>query len=136
MEPLPRSSRARAVARTASLRKRADRAAEQEGPRRDRFERLAGPERDRIEEELPEARELFAELEGRRTGALRFSIQHPEAMRRLERLDREIESAALQLDLGRQALDGIAPRQPEPPAWARSIGREPPGLERSIGLEL
>jgi hypothetical protein len=102
---------------------------------RDRFERLAGPERARIEAELPEAREIFAELEGRHTGHLRFSLQHPEALRRLERLDREIESSAFRLDLERQSLDGIPPRLPEAPSRARGIAHEPPGLERGFGLE-
>jgi hypothetical protein len=35
--------------------------------------------------------------------------QHPEALRRLERLDGAIATSAYELDLERQGLDGVAP---------------------------
>jgi hypothetical protein len=118
------------------LRRRADRAAEREGPLREAFERLAAPERARIRAELPEAKKHLAELEGRYYGNLHFQIAHPEAMVRLERLDREIPAAAWEMDLQRQGLDGIAAGVPEVPKPARGLIREPPGIDRGLDLGL
>ncbi len=117
------------------LRKRAKGAAEREGPLRDAFERLAAPERARIEAELPEAKKLRDELEGRHHGRLHFEAAHPEALRRLELLERQIKTAAYDMDVERQSLDGIAPQRPNVPQPHRGLARERV-LDRSIGLEL
>jgi conjugative relaxase-like TrwC/TraI family protein len=118
------------------LRRQAARAVERAGPLKEAFETLAGAERSRIHAELPAARKLAAELQGQYAGHLHFQIKHPEALRRLERLDQEIASAAWEMDVGRQDLDGIPPRPPEVPQPSRGLHREAPVLERGIGLEL
>ena len=117
------------------LHRRADRAAEREGPLRKAFERLAGPERERVRSELPEAEERLAELDGQRRASVRFGIDHPEAGLRLTRLDREIAATEYEMDVERQELDGVAPKEPDLPHAIRSVGREPT-LERGFGLEL
>jgi len=76
---------------------------------RDAFDALAGPERDRIRVELPKAERKLAEIEGQRDAAATFHRDHPEAVRRLIGLDREIDAAAYEMDLERQPLDGVAP---------------------------
>jgi len=116
--------------------KQAARAAQREGPLREAFENLAAPERARIRAELPEAKKSHAELRGQYYGHLHFEIAHPEALLRLERLDAQIATAAWELDVQRQGLDGIAPRHPEIPQLNPGLEREPLGLERSIGIEL
>lgn len=113
------------------LREQAARAAEREGPVRDAFEALAAPERARIHAELPEAKKFLAELEGQYYSHLHFQIAHPEALRRLDRFDRDINGAAYEMDVERQGLDGIAPVVPEPPRHARGLDRE-----LDYGLEL
>jgi hypothetical protein len=75
------------------LRHQARRAAEQVGPPRERFEALAGPERARLKVELPEAKRNLADLQGRRNAHMRFQYEHPEALRRLDRLDDQIAIA-------------------------------------------
>jgi conjugative relaxase-like TrwC/TraI family protein len=110
------------------LRKRSRAAAERVGPLRERFDALAAPERARLEAELPEAKTLLAELEGRYYGNLHFQIRHPEALRRLDHLDNQIATVGYELDLQRQGLDGI-PAQPAP------VHQPHPGLERAPGLE-
>ena len=103
------------------LRQRAAKAAEQVGPLRERFEALAGPERARLKVELPEAKRNLADLQGRRNAYMRFQHEHPEALRRLDRLDEQIATAAWELDVERQGLDGI---RPEPRAVERTaVGR-------------
>lgn len=120
--------------------RRADLAAEREGPLRDAFERLAAPERARLTAELPEAKRLLAELDGQHYGHMHFEIRHPEALRRLNSLDHQIAVAAWELDAERQDIDGIGPGPIPKPAHERAIGlgfeREGPELERSIGLEI
>lgn len=117
------------------LRKQAKRAAEREGPWRDEFARLAAPERARIKAELPDAKKVLEELEGQHHGHLHFQMAHPEALRRLVRLDRDIATAAFDMDVERQDLDGIAPRRPEVPKADRGLVREQV-LERGMGMEL
>jgi conjugative relaxase-like TrwC/TraI family protein len=118
------------------LRQRAERAAEEMGPLREAFQRLAGPERARIEAELPEAKRLFAELEGQYYGHLHFQIAHPEALRRLDRLEHELAGAGFQVDVARQGIDGIPAQRPEQLRPRPGIERSGPVLERSFGLEL
>jgi hypothetical protein len=111
------------------LRKRSRAAAERVGPLRERFDALAAPERARLKAELPEAKKLLAELEGRYYGNLHFQIKHPEALRRLDQLDNQIATVGYELDLQRQGLDGI-------PAQPATLHEPHPGLERSApGLE-
>ncbi|MGI8778074.1 MAG: hypothetical protein ACR2LJ_12020 [Acidimicrobiales bacterium] len=107
------------------LHRRADRAAERIGPLRDAFEALAGPERARLRAELPDARKTLDELAGRYAGRNHFTVAHPEALRRLDRLDSLIATAAWELDVGRQDLDGIAPQRPQPNAPEHGIDRLP-----------
>jgi len=117
------------------LRKQAKGAAEREGPLRGAFEGLAAPERARIEAELPEAKKLLDELEGRHHGRLHFEMAHPEALRRLDLLERQIKTAAYDMDVERQGLDGIAPQRPNVPQRERGLVREHV-VDRSMGLEL
>jgi hypothetical protein len=116
------------------LRQRAAKAAEQEGPLRERFEALAGPQRARLKIELPEAKRNLADLQGRHNAYGRFQYEHPEALRRLERLDEQIATAAWELDVERQGLDGIRPEPPESSAqrWAAERGIR--GMDRSMDL--
>jgi hypothetical protein len=118
------------------LRKQLDRAAEREGPLRDAFERLSAPERARVRAELPEAKQALAELEGQSIAHDHFRYAHPEAMRRLERLDREIATAGWEMDLERQGLDGIAPARQEERLWGRGLRRDPPALDHGLDLGL
>jgi hypothetical protein len=117
------------------LRRQAARAGERAGPLQEAFEALAGDERARVRTELPEARKEPAELEGQYYGHLHFKIRHPEALRRLERLDREIAGAAWEMDVQRQDLDGIAPQAPEVPQLGGGFQRDARVLERSIELD-
>lgn len=75
------------------------------------------------------------ELGGHTAAAARFRFDHPEAFRRLDRLDQEIAEAAYELDLDRLDLDGIAPTPPLP---ARRLQWEPARLEEAVdfGLDL
>ncbi|MGI8810695.1 MAG: hypothetical protein ACR2KK_23165, partial [Acidimicrobiales bacterium] len=116
------------------LRQQARRAAEQVGPLRERFEALAGPERARLKVELPEAKRNLADLQGRRNAYMRFQYEHPEALRRLDRLDEQIATAAWELGLERQELDGIRaePAQQSAQQWA--IERGVRGLDRGMDL--
>ena len=116
------------------LRRRAAKARKAEGPLRDAFNALAAPERDRIRVELPKAERRVAELAGQRDAAARFHQEHPEAMRRLVALDREIEDAAFKMDLERQPLDGIEPRRPEPPQLEHRFPDHNRVMERTIEL--
>jgi hypothetical protein len=43
--------------------------------------------------ELPEAKRNLADLQGRRNAHMRFQYEHPEALRRLDRLDDQIAIA-------------------------------------------
>ncbi len=114
------------------LRQRAAKAAEQEGPLRERFEALARPERARLKAELPEARKALADLQGRRNAYTRFQYEHPEALRRLGRLDEQIAVASWELDVGRQGLDGIRPERPHP--LSRGMQRAIQGIDRGLDL--
>jgi len=118
------------------LRRQAAKAAKREGPLRDAFEALATPERDRILAELPDARKQLAELGARRDAHEQFHGAHPEALRRLLRLDSEIHDAAYELEVEREPLDGIAPHRPEVNQWLRAPERDVPELERGIELEI
>lgn len=75
------------------LHRRADRDAEREGPLRERFEALATPERARLQAELPEAKKLHDDLHGRHAGHLHYEVARPEALRRLDLLDHQIDAA-------------------------------------------
>ncbi|MCA1706345.1 MAG: hypothetical protein LC808_25020, partial [Actinobacteria bacterium] len=116
-------------------RKEAARAGERVGPLREAFEALAGPERARVRAELPEAKRHLAELEGQYYGHLHFQHIHPEALRRLDRLNREIAGAAWEMDLDRQGLDGIAAQRPELSQPDRGLHRDARVMERTIELD-
>ena len=80
---------------------------------------------------------MLEELKGRHNGHLHFQIAHPEALRRLERLDGQIATAAWEMDVERQGLDGIAPLRPEPaPRQACWLDRDFPALDRGFDLGL
>jgi hypothetical protein len=116
------------------LRQRAAKAAEQVGPLRERFEALAGPERARLKVELPEAKRDLADLQGRRNAYMRFQYEHPEALRRLDRLDDQIATAAWELDVERQGLDGVRPAPLRRHALDPGLMREARGMERGTDL--
>jgi len=118
------------------LLRRADRAADREGPLREAFQRLATPERARILAELPDAKKLLDDLDRRYYGHMRFGAVHPEAIRRLDRLDAQIAATGRDLDIERQGLDGIPPAPLPSPGHQRGIERHGPVLEREIGLEI
>ena len=120
------------------LHKRADRAAERIGPLRDAFETLAGPERARLRAQLPEAKKTLDEMRGQFAGHVHFTVAHPEALRRLERLDSQIADAAWELDVERQDLDGIASQRPQPNTPEHDIDPVERGLDRGIerGIDL
>jgi len=105
------------------LRQQAARAAEREGPPRERFA-LAGPE----------AQGQLDDLRGRQGAHRQFRLAHPEALRRLELLDDQIATAAWELDIERQGLDGIAPQPPSHHARERGFGRDVPVLDRGMDL--
>ncbi|MDQ4089712.1 MAG: AAA family ATPase, partial [Actinomycetota bacterium] len=106
------------------LRKQSAQAAEREPQLRQRFEALAAPERARLRSELPGAKKVLEDLDARRRARKHFEFEHPEALRRLERLDQEIADAAWDLDVERQGLDGVTP-QP------RAADRQFPWLDRT-----
>jgi hypothetical protein len=116
------------------LRQRAAKAADQVGPLRERFEALAGPERARLKVELAEAKRDLADLQGRRNAYMRFQHEHPEALHRLDRLDEQIATAAWDLDVERQGLDGIRPERQQSSAqrWVTERGLR--GLDRGLDL--
>jgi hypothetical protein len=118
------------------LLRRADRAAEREGPLREAFERLAGPERERLEAELPEAKKLYDELGNSYAGHVHYEVAHPEALRRLDLADIQINSASWELDVEREGLDGIATRTPQLPQPSRRLERDIEISDRGIELEL
>jgi hypothetical protein len=109
-------------------------------PRKERFDALAAPERARLNAEIPEAKKHLVDVEGRSEASRHFRDQHPEALRRLERLDNQIATSAYELDVERQGLDGVAPEPPQLHAqrWGmdRRFEREAPGLELDRGMEL
>jgi hypothetical protein len=57
------------------------------------------PARARLQVELPEAKRNLADVQGRRNAHMRFQHDHPEALRRLDRLDEQIADAAWELGL-------------------------------------
>ncbi len=115
------------------LRHQAERAARREPALRDAFERLAAPERERIGAELPQAKKHLAELEGRHWAHLHFELDRPDALRRVDRLERDIADARYcDLDLERQSLDGISPK----PRPAPRLGRKPDALEHDLDVGL
>ena len=75
-------------------------------------------------------------MEGRSSAHLLFSVRHPEALARLNRLDDQIATAAYDLDLERQGLDGVEARAPRLHHQFRGIEREAPGLELDRGMDL
>lgn len=116
------------------LRHQAARAAEREGPLRNRFEELAASQRERLTAELPVAQRQLEEINGSRRAYRHFEFAHPEAFRRLDRLDDQIAAMAWELDVERQGLDGIRPEPPRQHAHERSLGREALGLGRALDL--
>ncbi|MDQ2827341.1 MAG: AAA family ATPase, partial [Actinomycetota bacterium] len=118
----------------AALRRRAAKAAKVEPALRERFDALAAPQRARIEAELPEARRVLDEVEGRSSAHLLFSVRHPEARGRLDRLDDQIATAAYELDLERHGLDGVEAKEPRLHHQFRGLEREAPGLDRGMDL--
>ena len=115
------------------LRQHAARAAAREGRLRDRFEALAGPERARLRAELPEAQRQLQEIQGSRRAYAHFQHAHPEALR-LDLLDDQIATAAWELDVERQGLDGIRLDPSRHHAQGRGFGREARGLDRGLDL--
>ncbi len=95
---------------------------------------MAAPERARLQAELPEAEQRVADLEGQSRGRRHFEIEHPEALRRLDRLDNEIAIASSELDLERQGLDGVAPKPLPGPSHEWGITPDGPVLERGMDL--
>ena len=69
------------------------------------------------------------------TAHMHFQNIHPEALRRLDRLDREIATAAWEMDVDRQSLDGIPAQYPELPPVGRGLHRDARVLERTIELD-
>ena len=65
---------------------------------------------------------------------MQLQYEHPEALRRLDRLDEQIATAAWQLDVERQGLDGIRPEPPQRSAhrWAAERGIR--GTDRGLDL--
>jgi len=92
------------------------------------------PERARLKVDLPQAKRNLADLQGRRNAHLRFQHEHPEALRRLDRLDEQIATAAWELDIERQGLDGTRPepRQQSAQQWAAERGIR--GMDRGLDL--
>ncbi len=116
------------------LRQQAKRAAEQIGPLRERLEALAARERARLKVELPEAKKTLADLHGRNHAYKRFQYDHPEALRRLDRLDEQIATAAWQLGLERQEIDGIRAEPPQQSAQQWAIERGIRVMDRGLDL--
>jgi hypothetical protein len=116
------------------LRQQAKRAAEQIGPLWERFEALAAPEQARLKVELPEAKKTLADLHRRNNAYKRFQYEHPEALRRLDRLDEQIATAAWELGLERQEIDGIRPEPPQQSAQQWAIERGIRGMDRGLDL--
>ena len=116
------------------LRRQAAQAAEREGPLRDRFEALAAPERARLKAELPVAQRELEEINASRRAHRHFELAHPEALRRLDLLDGQIATAAWELEVERQGLDGIRPEPPRQHAQERGFGLEARGLDRGLDL--
>ena len=116
------------------LRNQAERALEREPALRDAFERLANVERARIAVELPAAKRELADLGDQRRAHWHWESEHPEAYRRLDRIEREIEGAAFELDVNRQELDGVAAELPQHLRPGRHL--EPDGRELEWGLDI
>jgi hypothetical protein len=114
------------------LRARARRAGDLKAPLRAEFDRLAGPEYTRIKAELPDAERRLHEMQGPERAHRRFTREHPEAVRRFEYLDRQIEQSAYGLDVDRQGLDGIEATPPQRIELNCDLGREPRGMDRGI----
>jgi hypothetical protein len=116
------------------LRRQAAQALEREPSLREDFERLAAAERTRIATELPEAEKNLADLERQRRAHDHFEHEHPEAYRRLDRLDREIAATGFELDVSREELDGIAPELPEVLHRRPTLEHDEPELD--LGLDI
>jgi conjugative relaxase-like TrwC/TraI family protein len=116
------------------LRQQAARAAESEGPLRSRFEALAAPERATLRAELPVAQRELEEINGSRRAYRHFELAHPETFGRLDFLDHQIATAAWELDVERQGLDGIRAEPPRHQARERRFGRDARGLDRGLDL--
>ena len=97
-------------------------------------EALAAPKRARLSAELPEAQRELDEINASRRAHRHFELAHPEALRRLDLLDDQIATAAWELDVERQGLDGIRPEPPRHHAHERGIGLEARGLDRGLDL--
>jgi hypothetical protein len=99
---------------------------------------LAGPERARLKVALPEAKKTLADLQGQRNAYMRFQHEHPEAFRRLDRLDDQIATAAWELGVERQGLDGVRPEPQQSSAQRWADARVIRGLDRGmdVGIDL
>lgn len=101
------------------LHRRAALAAERERPLRSAYETLARPERARTARQLASAEQRQAELTDQSIAHHRFRVDHPEAVRRLDRLDHEITALEGEIGLEREALDGVPVANAEPPWFPR-----------------
>ena len=65
---------------------------------------------------------------------MRFQHEHPEALRRLGLLDEQTATAAWQLDVERQGLDGIRPELTQSSAQRWAMERGIRGMDRGMDL--
>ncbi|HSH58986.1 MAG TPA: AAA family ATPase, partial [Acidimicrobiales bacterium] len=107
--------------------------AEREAKASARFERLSGPERDRLAGEIGRLEERRDGLEAAKVEREDWLGAHPEATRRLDRLDAELSALDPQLpDPGLDLADGFDLRTID-----LGLGSEPrpePGLDRGLDL--
>ena len=116
------------------LRRQAEQALEQEPVLREAFERLANVERARIAVQLPEARKELEDLVDQRRAHWHWQNEHPEAYRRLDQLERDIEGAAFELDLSRQNLDGVVAELPQHLRPDRHLERDSPEMDLDLDI--
>jgi GrpB-like predicted nucleotidyltransferase (UPF0157 family) len=98
----------------------------EEATAQQRFERASGPERERLEEKISALEEGRHELVRQVEDRDEWLSAHPEAERRLDRLDREIDRAT---PTEEQGLDNTL----LPELQQRALGREP---DLGAGLDL
>lgn len=82
---------------------------------RSRLETLTAPDRDRLHRSIDHLEHRQAVLEGQAAQRRRWLTEHPDTMRRLRHLDRELGAADTEVGHQRDVLDGIE-RPAEPPS--------------------